>query len=155
MRTFQDNQGQKWNLSISLADLRKHRNTLGLDLFSHKHHTQVMESLLDQLSFCFLLCEEQAKKLDVSIEEFEERLQGDGIATEAGVQFLEALADFYLSYGKKALAMLTQVAIRAIRAGEARMADLEETGQIDSLIAQADKEVEKALHANDGRGLQN
>ncbi|QDT07794.1 hypothetical protein K227x_62220 [Rubripirellula lacrimiformis] len=152
MKTFKDNQGHEWNLALSLASVRKHRQTLGLDLFNHEHHRQVMESLVDRLAFCFLLVEEQAKAIEVSVDQFEERLYGDGFSTEAGVAFLEELADFYQKLGQKAFAMLTTIAIKAIRAGETRMQDLESSGQITSLISQAEDEVERMFQESAGNG---
>ncbi len=113
-----------------------------------------MDSLTDRLAFCYLLCEEQSKELKVSIDEFEERLYGEGFATEAGIAFLEELEGFYQKLGQKAFAMLTRIAINAIQAGVARVQDLENSGQIDSLITQAQAEVEAKLHENDGNGSQ-
>lgn len=113
-----------------------------------------MDSLTDRLAFCFLLCESQANSLDVSIDDFEERLYGDGFATEAGLAFLEELTDFYQKLGQKAFAMLTRIAINAIRAGVERVQDMESNGQIDSLIAQAQVEVETKLQESDGNGSQ-
>lgn len=111
-----------------------------------------MDSLTDRLAFCFLLCEQQAKELKVSVDEFEERLYGDGLATEAGIAFLEELSDFYLKLDQKAFAMLTRIAINAIQAGVARIQDMESSGQIVSLVEQAQKEVAAKLQESDGNG---
>ena len=86
---------ETWTLGLTLGKVREFRTRLGLDLLNPQHHLQVLNSLTDRLAFVFLLCEEQAKQTEVSVDEFEERLIGDGFADAASDAFLAELAFFF------------------------------------------------------------
>ena len=145
---------QQWNISLTLGKVRNLREKLGLDVLNPQHHLQILNSLTDRLAFVFLLCETQAKEYEIGIEEFEDRLMGEGFADAASIAFLEELADFFQRLGQTGLAKITQRSIKAMKSGRERMAKMIANGHFDSLLDTVEKEMEQMLPENDGTGLQ-
>lgn len=153
MNTFTDNMHQKWNLSLSLLEVRTLREKLGLDLLNPEHYLQVSASLTDRLAFVYLLCEKQAKEYEVSVEEFEERLMGDGFATAASNAFIAETEAFFQRLGQHMLAGLARKNLETMKMGQQKVDEMVQTGQLDSLLDDAGKELmEVMLPANDGNG---
>lgn len=159
MKTFTDNEGQIWTLSLSLQKTRKMREALGLDLFNPQHYLQILNSLTDRLAFVFLLCEQSAKEIDVNADQFEMRLYDkpgkEGISQRASLSFLEETEAFFLLLGQKAMAALARKSIESMKAGQAKVDEMMATGQFDSLLDQAQNEVEAMLQTNVGSGSAN
>ena len=154
MQSFKDNQGTTWNIALTIGKVRQLREKLGLDLMDTEHHLQVLNSLTDRLTFVFLLVEEQAKDRKVDAEEFEQRLQGKGIATAASVAFCEELESFFHRYDQEAQSRLTRTSIETMQKANARLAELIDTGQLDSMLHDAKQELETMILGNDGSGSQ-
>lgn len=152
MKSFTDNLGQKWNLTLNLRDVRKLREPLGLDLFNPTHHLQVLSSLTDRIAFVFFLCESQAKEYEVDIDEFEERLYGEGFANAASDAFLEELADFYQRLGQEDQASLTRRSIRSMQKARSAMEHNRDSGAFSSVLDEAEKQMEDLLQLNGGDG---
>jgi hypothetical protein len=152
MKTFKDNQDQQWNLALTLGKVRQLREKLGLDLLNPNHYLQILSSLTDRLAFCFLLVEDQAKAIDVDADQFEERLYGDNVSTQASLAFLEETELFFQKLGQKALAALAKKSIQSMKSGQARIDEMMSTGQFDSLLDQAENEMQKMLQASVGSG---
>lgn len=138
---------QKWNLVLTLGDVRLIGKKLGLDLLNPNHHMQVLNSLTDRLAFVFLLCEEQAKEYEVTIEEFEQRLYGEGYANAASNAFLDECTHFFSSLGQKGLAALTERSLKQMMAGQERESEMMASGQIDLILDQAEEALAKELAA--------
>jgi hypothetical protein len=155
MKTFTDNQGEIWNLTLSLAKIRKMRESLGLDILNPTHYLQIMSSLTDRLAFAYLLCEEQAKRIEVSIDQFEERLYGDGFANKASLAFLGETELFFQKLGQAAMASLAKRTIESMKAGQTRLDEMIASGQFDSLLNQAESEMASLLQPSDGAGSPN
>lgn len=154
MKTFKDKEGQSWTLTLSLAKVRKIRESIGLDLLHPVHFQQILGSLTDRLTFAFLLCEPQAKGLDIDADEFEERLYGDGVATEASLAFLAEIEVFTLKLGQPGLAKMAKMAAESMKAGQAKVDEMLKSGQLDSLLEQAEEEIQKLFPKNAGNGSQ-
>ena len=146
---------QQWNLSLTLGKVRNLRDKLGLDLLNPQHHLQVLNSLTDRMAFVFLLCESQAKEYEIDVDEFEERLMGDGFADDASVAFLEELSDFFQRLGQVGLAKITQRSIKTMKAGKERMTQMIANGHFDSLLDTVEKEMAQLLQENAGSGSPN
>lgn len=112
MATFKDNRGRSWGIEISITVLRRVRNELDLNL------VEIFSGdLLDRLAgdplllgeLLWVLCAEQAERLQVSPEEFG-ALAGDALAGPGGaLEALEvALADFFPTPKKSALKLWIQ-----------------------------------------------
>ena len=141
MKTFKDNEGQVWVLSLTLSKVRKIAGKLGLDLLNPQHYLQVLDSLTDRMAFVFLLCEHEAKSLDISVDQFEERLYGDGIANEASMAFLAECELLFRKLGQKPKAELTKRVISMMRELEAKEAEMQANGQADSMLDAAEAEI--------------
>jgi len=161
MKSFKDNQGQQWNLSLTLGKVRQIREKLGIDLLNPTHYQQLITSLTDRLAYCFLLCEEQGREIGVNDgDDFEERLYGDGISDGASDAFIGETVLFFQKLGQKSMAVLAEKSWKLHQAGQAKVHDLMSTGQFASLLDRAeqeamdkiDTEMDKALALNDGSG---
>ena len=152
MQSFKDNEGQTWNVALTIGKVRQLREKLGLDLLDTQHHLQVMNSLTDRLAFVFLLVEEQAKDRGIDAEELELRFYGEGVAASASISFLRELENFFQRLGQTVLARLTASSIEAMEKAQRRLDDLLKSGKVDSLLEQATKEMEEMMLGDDGNG---
>lgn len=152
MQSFKDNEGQTWNVSLTIGKVRQLREKLGLDLLDTQHHLQVMNSLTDRLAFVFLLVEEQAKDRGIDAEALELRFYGEGVASAASMSFLKELESFFQRLGQTVQARLTASSIEAMGKAQQRLEDLLKSGKVDSLLEQATKEMEEMMLGDDGNG---
>lgn len=155
MKKFRDNLNQDWVIELTLGEVRRLRGLLGLDLFHPQHHLQVLHSLTDRIAFVCLLCEKQRDEYEISIDEFEERLTGQGFAHNASIAFLEELSDFFRRYGQEAQARLNERSLKVMREGNERITTMTTNGEFDSLLDSAETELERLLRSNAGNGSQN
>lgn len=138
MRTFKDNAGRTWTVSVDVDAIRRVRSALGINLASTEL-AQVLERLLsDPVLLCdvlFVVCKPEADKLGVSDVDFGRAMAGDAI--EAGtLALLEELANFTpnprdRARVKRLLQAMQQLAERTRDAAETRL----------------EREIEKALSA--------
>ena len=103
MKTFRDNDGRSWNLTLNVYAVKKVRDLLGVDLLDLGGETPTKEKpgLLYRLiadpvllvDVLYVVCKGQADQAGVTDEQFGQAMAGDVIdaATKA---FLEELADF-------------------------------------------------------------
>ncbi|MCC9645020.1 hypothetical protein LOC71_22310 [Rhodopirellula sp. JC740] len=145
MKTFSDNRGQIWNLSLTLGKVRKVRDVLGLDLLNLNHSQQLQASLTDRLAYVYLLCEEQAKGLDIDADEFEERLYGK--ASEASQALMGESVTFFRKLGPdlEPMAMMAERCMKSMKAGSARLKEMKSSGQLDSLFKEMDEAMDKFI----------
>ncbi|GAB5513516.1 hypothetical protein [Rhodopirellula baltica] len=162
MKTFSDSRGQIWNLSLTLGKVRKVRDALGLDLLNPNHYQQILSSLTDRLAYVFLLCEEQAKGLDIDADEFEKRIYGK--TSEASHALLGESAAFFRKLGpdQEPMALLAEKSVESMKAGSARLKEMKSTGQLDSLFGQMETAMDELIQqtappkspVSDGSGSQ-
>lgn len=95
---------------------------------------QVLNSLTDRLAFVFLLVQDEAEKIGLDADGFEERLMGDDFAHEASKAFLEETESFFRKLGQKGLVSLAKNSVTAMDAGRTRLSDLTDSGDFDSMI---------------------
>jgi hypothetical protein len=119
-----------------------------------QHYARILDSLTDRLTYVCLLCEDQAKELEVDVDEFEDRLMGEGYADAASMAFLEESHDFFRRLGQKGPARLAELAIRNMKQGRENLEVLLNTGRFDSLLQMTEPEaIDDALNEsaeNDG-----
>ena len=105
MRSFKDNKGRTWEISLNVLQMKRIRARLGVDLvnvITLDKDGAVKVDLVDRIAndpcllvdILWVLVEEQAKKAGVSDTEFGEALAGDAIS-EATKAFLDELVDFF------------------------------------------------------------
>ena len=103
MKTFRDNDGRSWNLTLNVYAVKKVRDLLGVDLLdlggetpSAKEPGLLYRLIADPVllvDVLYVVCRDQADQAGVTDEQFGRAMAGDAIdaATRA---FLEELADF-------------------------------------------------------------
>lgn len=109
--------------------------------------------MTERLTFVFLLCEDEAKEQDLNADQFEMRLYGEKVADEASFAFLAECEAFFRRLGQVAMAEMTKNSIATMRSGQARLDQMVKDGELDSLLAKAENEVEKMLQPSGGAGL--
>lgn len=154
MKTFKDNMGQVWTFQLSLGKVRKIREQIGLDVLNPRHYMQILDSLTDRLTYVCLLCEKQAKEFEVGVDEFEERLMGDGFSDAASNALLEETKDFFLKLGQRGMARLAEKSIESLRLGQERIQRLIKTGHFDSLLTGEENQIPTESPSSDGSGSQ-
>lgn len=119
MKTFTDNAGRHWNLALDIYTVKKVRDVLHVDLLDlGADRDKPGEGVLNRLivdpvllvDVVFVVCQDQAEKLDVTDEQFGRAMAGDAIdaATKA---LLEEIADFIPSPRDRARARKVIAAI--------------------------------------------
>jgi hypothetical protein len=98
MASFKDNKGREWNVDITVNDLRRIREKLGVRLDDlpkdgFKGLADLMADVVLLVNVVFLLCDEQAAAIKVTDEEFGRSLGGDAI-TDMVDAFIEAYCCF-------------------------------------------------------------
>jgi hypothetical protein len=103
MRTFNDNAGRTWNLTLNVWTVKKVRDLLGVDLLdlggesaSAQKPGLLFRLIADPVllvDVLYVVCKDQADSASITDEQFGRAMGGDAIdaATKA---FLEELADF-------------------------------------------------------------
>jgi len=108
MKTFTDNSGRSWSITINVATIKRVRDLLGINLLE-----AASGELLDRLSedpilLCdciYVICKEQADSQKITDEDFGRCLGGDSLdgATSA---FLEELVNFFPAGRRQVLAKI-------------------------------------------------
>ena len=105
MRTFKDNKGRTWEIALNVWQMKRLRDTLGIDLASvvgANADGSVKVDLIDRIAsdpvllvdILWVLASAQAKAAGVTDEDFGSSLAGDAIE-EATRSFLDELVDFF------------------------------------------------------------
>jgi len=124
-RQFTDNTGQKWTISITLKKARFVRERLDCDLFNPEDWQELLQSLGTRLAFVWYLVADQAKELELTDEQFEARLYGEGVADNCSNEFLAELADFFRRLGQPGMVTGTDVARESMERHQKRAMDPE------------------------------
>lgn len=99
MRIFTDDAGHEWTIRINVAQVKRLRAALGVDLLSlHedgcKGFTALMSDLVLLVDVLYVLCRDEATQRCVSDEDFGAGLAGESLE-QATVAFLAELTDFF------------------------------------------------------------
>ena len=105
MRTFKDNKGRTWEIALNVWQMKRLRDTLGIDLVNvigTSADGSVKVDLIDRIAtdpvllvdILWVLCEGGAKSAGVTDEDFGSSLAGDSIE-DATRAFLDELVDFF------------------------------------------------------------
>lgn len=122
MQRFTDASGRTWGVDITVDAIRRVRSMCGIDLL-HAVEGELIPKLVDDpVQLCDILaavCEPQAKRDQITPEEFGRGLAGDAI-DEACKALLQGLVDFFPRRRRE----LFQLAMEKMRVVEAKMLDL-------------------------------
>ena len=105
MRTFKDGKGRTWEVALNVWQMKRLRDTLGIDLVNvigTSPDGSVKVDLIDRIAndpvllvdILWVLCEGGAKSAGVTDEDFGSSLAGDSIE-DATRAFLDELVDFF------------------------------------------------------------
>ena len=105
MRTFKDNKGRTWEIALNVWQMKRLRDTLGIDLVNvigTSADGNVRVDTIDRIAsdpcllvdILWVVCERQANAEGVKDEDFGASLAGDSIE-DATRAFLDELVDFF------------------------------------------------------------
>ena len=99
MRTFVDNAGRTWTISIHVAAIKKVKGLLGVDLYglvdgSFEGLGKLIADPVALVDVLYCLCKDEADKLGVSDEDFGRAMGGDSL-NRASDAFLAEYTDFF------------------------------------------------------------
>jgi hypothetical protein len=133
MPTFKDTNGREWLVTINVAQVRRVREKLSVNL-ADVHTDAVLAKLQDPVTLVdvlFVLVEAQAHERHISDEDFAAGLGGDALEA-ACAAILEALCDFF---PKAKRLILRKVLAETTRRQQNAIERLE--SQVDELIQKA------------------
>lgn len=119
MRTFHDNDGREWIISLNVAAVKRIRDLAKIDVFSggiQKFLEDVSANPVILVDALYAALLPQAEKRGISGEAFAESIAGDVIEA-ASDAFLEELVDFFPSARRKILKRI----LNASREAESEM----------------------------------
>lgn len=126
MKTFVDRKGMTWEVEITTTQIKRVRDTIGLDLLAEGSIEKLTSDVITFVDFLFCLVKRHADANCIDDEEFARRLKGDAYKAAFDAT-LEELADFFPTSRRAAL----------LRLGE----------KLNSLDAQIMARVDKMLDA--------
>jgi hypothetical protein len=138
MKTFTDNAGRSWSITINVDAIRRARTLVGVDLLGIVDGQLLQKLIADPVLLCdcvYALCKPQADQAKVSDEEFGRAMAGDAIDA-ATTALLEELVGFF-PLGRrrvlaKALAKLKSLEAMATSHAESRL----DSAELDQRLAE-------------------
>ena len=151
MKTFSDNAGRLWVVSLNIDTVKRVRSLLEVDLLQVVEGKLLERLVADPVLLCdilFVICKTEADARNVTDEDFGRGLAGDAIdaATKA---LLEELVDFF-PLGKrrllgKALEKLRTLEARALTLAEQRLDSPELEKKVAAILDRAEMEPTTAV----------
>ena len=99
MKTFTDNAGRSWNISVTVDAIKRVRSLLDVDLMDAASGKLIHQLAEDPVLLCdviYCIVKPQADEKEISDEDFGEAMAGDAI-DQATSAFLEDLVNFFPS----------------------------------------------------------
>ncbi|MFI4912431.1 MAG: hypothetical protein ACIAQZ_12260 [Sedimentisphaeraceae bacterium JB056] len=140
MKTFTDNTGKSWSITINVAAVKRLKDLQDINLLDAAGRDLLERLSEDPILLCdclYVLCKNEAEAESISDEDFGARLGGDSLdnATSA---FLEELVDFFPKQKRVVLAkILTKVKMAETLAADLATKKLEAPeldGQIEKIL---------------------
>jgi hypothetical protein len=105
MKTFKDNAGRNWAVSVNIATVKRVKSLLEVDLLEAVEGKLVDRLIIDPILLCdivYVICKSEADSQNISDEQFGQAMAGDAIeqATEA---LLQELVEFFPESKRPAL----------------------------------------------------
>ncbi len=137
MRTFTDAKGRSWNVSVTVASIKRVRAAIGLDLLDYGAVMNELQDPIAQADVLFALVKPDAEAQKVTDADFGESLTGE-VMEQAGAALMEALLDFTPAQRKpalkKALGKLGEANLLAAVAMEQAMDEIDVTAEIEKAL---------------------
>ena len=144
MKTFSDNQGRTWTVTINVECIKRVKTLLGVNLLDAIEGELVERLVTDPVLLCdcvYAICKPEAEARGITDEDFGRAMAGDAIE-HACTALLEELVDFFPEPKRRVLAKaierLRQLEAKAIQLASARLDD----PQWEAKIAEAMAEIE-------------
>lgn len=144
MKTFSDNQGRTWTVTINVECIKRVKTLLGVNLLDAIEGELVERLVTDPVLLCdcvYAVCKPEAEARGITDEDFGRAMAGDAIE-HACTALLEELVDFFPEPKRRVLAKaierLRQLEAKAIQLASARLDD----PQWEAKIAEAMAEIE-------------
>jgi hypothetical protein len=140
MKAFNDTKNRRWDLSLSIATVKRVRNLTDVDLLSILDKPELLSDLASDpvqlVDVLYIIVKPQADAINVTDEQFGESLDGESIekATEC---FLEALVDFFPGARRATLKRVLDRANQFHQKSEATLTAALADGSIDKAIDDA------------------
>lgn len=136
MRSFKDQAGQDWLLSIDCDAIDRVQALTGIDLASPFHGEPPLQQKLalhvpTQVKVLWALCRDQAEKSKIDRDAFTAILKG-GTLQRAVPALLQELADFFQQFGMTIPAQIILESIEALTRGMKEAADQLASGSAPS-----------------------
>lgn len=129
MAQFKDTQDRTWDIVVTITTISRVRDTLGVDFLSAPDVIgNVKDDIMLLCNVLYVICQDQANRINVSDKQFGEGLAGDVIehATEA---LIAALIDFFPTRRRELLRAVNEkskiVAMKAMDMAEQRIAAMD------------------------------
>ena len=136
MKTFQDNAGRTWTVSVNVDAVKRVRSLLEVDLLEAVEGKLIERLRDDPILLCdvlYVVCKPEADAAGVTDEQFGQGMAGDAI-DHATAALLEELVGFFRKGRRellaKALERLSEVETKAIAVANQRLDDPEIEEQI-------------------------
>jgi len=144
MRSFTDNTGRAWSLSLTIAAVKRVKGLLGVDLLDLSSGTPPLISRLgtDVVLLCdvvYAILQPQADAAGVTDEQFGAALGGEAVEAAVGAFFAE-LADFFRQIRRTdqsaAIAKQARFVDLAVRRIETRIDRLDLEAEVEAAMAE-------------------
>ena len=142
MKTFNDNAGRNWMLSVNVGAIKRVRSLLSVDLMQVIEGKLLEQLINDPVLLCdiiYVVCKTEADAQSVSDEDFGKAMAGDAIE-HATTALLEELAEFFPLEKRR----LLQKALNKLKTLETKALEMANL-RLDSPELEA--EMEAALNA--------
>ena len=142
MKSFKDEKGRCWDLTINIGTVKKVQGLLDVNLLELEKGEPVLltrlgTDLMLLVDIIYVLCKAQADQRDISDEDFGLALNGEAIC-QAQEAFYEELVLFFqgLGRGDLALAIKTQLELiqKAVKVIEVKIKSLDIDKHIESAL---------------------
>ena len=129
MKSFADNSGRTWAVTINVECIKRVRTLLGVNLLDAVEGQLIERLVTDPVLLCdcvYAVCKPEADARGITDEDFGRAMAGD-VIEHACTALLEELVDFFPQAKRqvlaKALARLRQLEAKAIHLATARLDD--------------------------------
>lgn len=140
MRTFKDNAGRTWTISLTVAAVRRVRDLAKVDLLDLANGRVIERLVADPITLCDVLyaaCKPQADAESVTDEQFGEAMAGDAIE-HASKALVEELIQFFPNARERAaLSRVVQTMDAAMDRARTLVERRIESGEIEKAVESA------------------
>jgi len=140
MKTFKDNAGRTWTVSVDVAAIKRVRSMLDVDLMEAVDGKLFERLVSDPIMLCdviYVLCKPDADAQSVSDEDFGRAMAGDAL-DHATTALLEELVGFFPQARRrllaKALSKLKTLEARAMDVADKKLDSPELEAQLEAAL---------------------